>query len=56
MKIWELKEQLIQQMWTGAGNRQIRILSIDGTLLDVQRVFYDADDDQFYLVAADVSS
>jgi hypothetical protein len=55
MKIWELKERLIESMWTGAGGRQIRILSTDGTLLDIQQVLYDADDDQFYLVAANVS-
>lgn len=51
MKVWQLKEKLVEQMWTGAGGKPVKILDPDGKILDIQQVIYDADDDQFYLVA-----
>lgn len=53
MKIWILKEKLTERMWAGA-SKEIRILDLEGKILDIQQVLYDADDDQFYLIAEPV--
>lgn len=51
VKIWELREKLTERIWVGA-SKEVRILDLDGKILDIQQVTYDAEDDQFYLIAA----